>query len=46
MQFEIKRTVIETYYVEANSKEDALKSDYCDPAKITVIKETIKKIEP
>jgi len=46
MEFEIRRTLVETYTVEAVSKEEALKSGFCDPIKITVIKETIKEIKP
>lgn len=44
MYFKIKRTVIETYYVEANSRQEALDSGFCDPMKIVVVKETCKKV--
>ena len=41
--FVIKRTVIETYIVEANSELQAIDSDFCNPISIEVIKETIKE---
>lgn len=45
MTYEIKRTIVETYEVDANSKKEALQliGDKGNPSSITIIKETVKK---
>ena len=44
--YSIKRYIVEEYGVEATSKEEAINvvSDRGDPARVTVLKETIKVI--
>ncbi len=44
--YEIKRTVIETFYVDARTKKEALQiiGDYGGPTSVIIKSETVKKL--
>lgn len=43
MRWKVKRYIVEEFIVEAETKEQALQSDFKDPSIVKVLKETIRK---